>query len=1463
MVPPAYADDFFRFRCERVACADSFPATFCEALRDGAVADFEVNNMSCLYLTARRLFSDWVELDGEPPASAGAVDASVGELAVESEGMLFRTVAASGDYVSAFLDPAGLDTLLTVEFSDGSARIRMGAANDVSYLAVVAPEGEPVSSGRPHELSVQFRAQPFPWNMEAVDPDMPGRVCLYTVYGGLRYELTAPRADANASPGSPDSNRNHLKAVLASGERRVVRVPRNPLAVRRAFNQSWVSYTAGGDIGVNLDASLFDIPQQHLLHLEYNGGGTGILPLKNALPRRSHSIRGDYSTGETYDNFRFPCVDFREYGSVSSGYCQETGFSDPCLHYTFHTDEIEAGEGRTEFTAPDGMEPLPVNRARFVENGAFASDSPVLADRFSRLQDENSAMLDANPLREQPCTDPSRSYEVTHIRIFKPGFLRIPVWSTDPFPWGEEYMQWLVDEYDRDHMERFGDIYAPEGSPVAEPFAELQRWLADEKLFSGNSFGFGLEGAPSYLEYLAAVQEWLGVPEHAREPEDKYLSPAATSIQYDLGRKEASIVALETDGEPSFAPTAATGAARALMEAVAALAAAAYGEAFTGKYEPDKGDLLLFDIERRYNPPATVENGTYLCTWLSTELDSESRPVWKDRFYYPDLMSRPKALAAHLRDRFSPSFDNAVDRNLPPDSEEFIGLKENSWYDIDSEVIIEAGSRYRYDRVSAAMVGEALRKFDGDRVKDGVDGNGRTVPVASPIVLDGKTSLKVSPGGGDPERPVSRLNINFDLLVADGGPQGARLLGGSPGEGLSIEAGCALQPYHHFFSPLCITLVNNRLEERRRLDLSEKFPGERVVYHRLSAPFGNILAVTEREEVHGEWTVAVQSIYTLSFDLKVLTRYSFANPAVTAGEVVRAGGDYRVRETASHRYPIVPVPESEGGAALLDEMMEELTTYRRDEAAKRITLGFSALFGPGSLYRDNNLYVPFASRTGVDCVLKLVATPGDAAEEELLQRASESLVSTPPAFLRVDPSAFVCVRRFEGGSRFQRRVRSVVADASGRIFATQYDAVCLTYDGDTILGINNDALADEEAEQRGCHFVYSQSLAEMASRGGDAPLGHFMASDKRITHLRTDASGCVSLVRERLKVDPDTGIAGVAERPWEIYDKRRRLVFRRDLAFLDKVYCVDAQRIADPATGVPVERFLLLGRQYGAVNAWYAHEPATGRSDYSSYFAFGDMEPIANLTGLSDSDAAIASAGAMDGLRFNLACRTERWPYARTLTIPWDTASLRRGWYNVNVFADLDDAVFEVRVDDRVLGRVQYDPAEDATVYEDASGRSADPRHAFFARGANSLSTSLSHPFIVGAAAAGHGASLEEVLVNGEDGVDPYGIRNATIERLSVFTRRLPLHGLQAVRLEGRGPGGVVLTLPCGPRPGTDTPVRYFRYNTGQSMSNAVSVTVSGTGMTQDSGEVAEAVSGALSRQADITADIVKINIVD
>ena len=90
------------------------------------------------------------------------------------------------------------------------------------------------------------------------------------------------------------------------------------------------------------------------------------------------------------------------------------------------------------------------------------------------------------------------------------------------------------------------------------------------------------------------------------------------------------------------------------------------------------------------------ENVTYLCTWLSGAIGR--RGVWVDRYYYPDLVTKEKALAGC--DSTLPTYDQAVENLIMTNSSLKDSVTDKLFMDKKSDLTFEPQKRYKYERVS-------------------------------------------------------------------------------------------------------------------------------------------------------------------------------------------------------------------------------------------------------------------------------------------------------------------------------------------------------------------------------------------------------------------------------------------------------------------------------------------------------------------------------------------------------------------------------------------------------------------------------------------------------------------------------------------------------------------------------------------------------------------------------------------
>ena len=125
-------------------------------------------------------------------------------------------------------------------------------------------------------------------------------------------------------------------------------------------------------------------------------------------------------------------------------------------------------------------------------------------------------------------------------------------------------------------------------------------------------------------------------------------------------------------------------------------------------------------------------NATYLCTWLYKK-DDESNAVWLDRYYYPDYLSSKDAQY---------KMENLIDKHITNKNEVDI-INENVYFDKLSDMVIEEGNRYRYQRISKDMVDEVLDNLEANRVTTALSKTNKKQDLMDDIDLNGESYWKI------------------------------------------------------------------------------------------------------------------------------------------------------------------------------------------------------------------------------------------------------------------------------------------------------------------------------------------------------------------------------------------------------------------------------------------------------------------------------------------------------------------------------------------------------------------------------------------------------------------------------------------------------------------------------------------------------------------------------------------------
>ena len=179
---------------------------------------------------------------------------------------------------------------------------------------------------------------------------------------------------------------------------------------------------------------------------------------------------------------------------------------------------------------------------------------------------------------------------------------------------------------------------------------------------------------------------------------------------------------------------------------------------FADKIKKKQGaKSIVKDIEGKRSTP---NNGVYLCSWLYRK-DSESQPIWLDRYYYPDLIDRQKALKGISH--YEQSFENILDKNYTSDDYVRAKIFKNTYVDKLSDMIIEPSNDYIYHRLSSDMVKEVIDNIEPNRIKDVKNHKGKDADILSIYPFDGEQFKKIDYKAWN---NTNQINFNTDIYLS-------------------------------------------------------------------------------------------------------------------------------------------------------------------------------------------------------------------------------------------------------------------------------------------------------------------------------------------------------------------------------------------------------------------------------------------------------------------------------------------------------------------------------------------------------------------------------------------------------------------------------------------------------------------------------------------------------------------------
>ena len=841
---------------------------------------------------------------------------------------------------------------------------------------------------------------------------------------------------------------------------------------------------------------------------------------------------------------------------------------------------------------------------------------------------------------------------------------------------------------------------------------------------------------------------------------------------------------------------------------------------------------------------STPNNGVYLCSWLYRK-DNESQPIWLDRYYYPDLIDRQKALKGISH--YEQSFENILDKNYT--SDEYIKEKiyKNTYVDKVSDLIIEPANTYIYHRFSSDMVKEVLDSIESNRIVDVKNRLNKNVDILDEFGFDNFDYRKINYNSWN---KTNKINFNTDIYLNKKKRIGLQLFGSDYTSGFNIQNRKDLTPYHYYSTDTSILLLNNKFEEVHRFSLYEKY-NDMVQKIILGDIFDDIIVIT------GIW------IYILSYDLRLKSRinitaqdderfaiknleslkglsngkeiklinYPYGDTSISLEKTIKNTNTIKINRPSSQFSKTIDRPR----------LITKKRVYHSFNNGKKLySSNLSKLLSDsnGIIYR-NNLFIPMDNK-----ILKIIFCPDCDKDFEVFSENDREEYPAACRFLTSDEYYLNYTNAESAGGNsenitlesgfitVENKIKNLYIDEEGKVFGFNFDKIAVSSDGDTVYGLYGQ---DKYLATGQWFWLFNQSMSKIQSDVSSSKYAEF-ASPNSIDAVKFNEKGEMCLIRNFGNLLNNTNDDN--NKRIEIFDKTKKRIYSFDLSDYDKFLTLDSYNFIDDSNN-----------EHSAFTSLLTKGDIIYKVTYLSNSKKIEVKQLTIPSNVLPKFYETINSNMLlryknfNSLYFNLHVPSS-YIYDYIATIKWDLNDIQEGWYNINVEIDLDEAKFEVRVNDIILDTIN------------------ETTHKWFLPHVSSNGTVFNSTYFIGCLGKKYGTTLNGILKNGI--TDPYVCKNSKLRHMQIYNRKLEFYEYQAMRLREKQINSIILTLPCGNRNGIDEIVRYFKYNSAGAISNKVKINITGTGL-QTEGEfelVKKEIMAVLEKNKDCLVEVKEIEFI-
>lgn len=342
--------------------------------------DRKINNYSSLYLTDKKLATDFIEIN---PVYKEETIEYINSSLIDNRS-LYITLTANeqpSDYPifcikdEKFIDPTDKIFEITI-FDSVCAKITHKSKSRKDYHLSINYDNSLVFNNSKFKFS--SIDDPRYTIFECIIDRTNGKLCLFKTISAVKYLVLTNNQGFSATRNLSLFTSNYFK-INYYKQKLIPKV-----------NTSWVSYDKNhvNLYEINPLKSRLDLKNNYLISSQYSyiTGDTiscNFLTLKNQKTNKNYSYRSNYMEAT---NPNVPSVDNRSYTALFTGNDQEKGDYGITLNYEFYNADYKfEGDKYTIFTTPESIYPykqININDLQWNYRGSLAGENPYLSDKI-------------------------------------------------------------------------------------------------------------------------------------------------------------------------------------------------------------------------------------------------------------------------------------------------------------------------------------------------------------------------------------------------------------------------------------------------------------------------------------------------------------------------------------------------------------------------------------------------------------------------------------------------------------------------------------------------------------------------------------------------------------------------------------------------------------------------------------------------------------------------------------------------------------------------------------------------------------------------------------------------------------------------------------------------------------------------------------------------------------------------